>query len=58
VARKGALEDQDYKRLGKGGIDTKNLQINHPTNASIGIHSGRNPREPTFDVRVIWTTKN
>jgi hypothetical protein len=44
--------------LGKGGIVTKDLQINHPTNASIGIHSGSNPREPTFDARVIWTTKN
>jgi hypothetical protein len=39
--------------LGKGGIGAKNVLINHPTNASISIHNGNNPKEPTINVTVI-----
>jgi hypothetical protein len=39
--------------LGKGGIITKDLRINHPKNASIGTHSGNNPKEPTTNVGII-----
>jgi hypothetical protein len=56
--RKGAPKNQDYEKLGKGKIVAKDLRINHPTNASIKIHSGNNPREPTTDVGIIWTTEN
>ncbi len=53
----GAPQDQDCKRLGKGRIVTKDLWINHPKNASIETHNGNNPKEPTTNVGVIYTTK-
>jgi hypothetical protein len=52
------LEDQDSERLGKGGTITKDLQINHLKNASIRTHSGKNPKEPMANVRVIWTIEH
>jgi hypothetical protein len=55
IAGEGALKDQDCGRLGKGGIVAKDFRINHPINASTGIHNGNNPRESTIDVIVIWS---
>jgi hypothetical protein len=54
----GALEDQNCKRLGKGRVIAKDLRFSHPTNVSIEIHSGNNPKESTTNVRVIWTIEN
>jgi hypothetical protein len=42
--------------LGKGGTIAKDLRMNHPKNASIKTHNGNNPKEPTTNVGVIWTT--
>jgi hypothetical protein len=53
-----APKDQDCGRLEKGKLFTKDFRISHPTNVSIGNHSGNNPKEPTTDARVILTTKN
>jgi hypothetical protein len=58
IVGEGALKDQDCGRLRKGGIVAKDFQINHPTNASIRIHSGNNPRESTINVGVIWSIEN
>jgi hypothetical protein len=44
---KRSLERWDYGILGKGRTVVKVFQINHPTNASIGSHSGNSPSEPT-----------
>jgi hypothetical protein len=52
-----APKDQDYGRLEKGRTFTKYLWITHPTNVGIESHSVNNPKEPTTNVKVIWTTK-
>jgi hypothetical protein len=44
--------------LEKGGTIAKDLRINQPTNVNAEIHNGNNPKEPTTDAKVIWTTKN
>jgi hypothetical protein len=51
--REGALENQERGKLGIGGAIVKDLCISHPTNASIEIHSGNIPKEPTTNVRII-----
>jgi hypothetical protein len=55
---KGALKNQDYRRLGKIRTIAKDLRISHPTFASMRNHFASDTREQISNAGAIWTTKN